>query len=169
MLKPQQQVPDLTVKTVGGSDWTLSGQSPENFIFLFFYRGYHCPICRKYLGSIDRKLDDLTSMGIHAVAISSDTEERATRSKEEWKVQNLPIGYGLSIEEARRWGLYVSKGIKADEPEIFNEPGLFIVRPNLELYAASIQTMPFTRPSIDELIGGFSYIIQNAYPGRGEA
>ena len=157
------------MKTVSGSDWTLSGQSLENFIFLFFYRGYHCPICRKYLGSIDRKLDELTSMGIHAVAISSDTEERATRSKEEWKVQNLPIGYGLSIEEARRWGLYVSKGIKADEPEIFSEPGLFIVRPNLELYAASIQTMPFTRPSIDELIGGFSYIIQNAYPGRGEA
>lgn len=67
MLKPQQQVPDLTVKTVGGSDWTLSGQSPENFTFLFFYRGYHCPICRKYLGSIDRKLDELSSMGIHAV------------------------------------------------------------------------------------------------------
>ena len=169
MLKPQQQVPDLTVKTVGGPEWTLSGHSPENFTFLFFYRGYHCPICRKYLGSIDRKIEDLSSMGIHAAAISSDSEERARRSKEEWKVQNLPIGCGLSIEEARRWGLYVSNGIKADEPELFSEPGLFIVRPNLELYAASIQTMPFTRPSIDELIGGFSYIVQNNYPGRGKA
>ncbi|REK10784.1 MAG: AhpC/TSA family protein [Planctomycetota bacterium] len=169
MLKPQAKVPDLTVKTVGGPDWTLSKQLPENFTFVFFYRGYHCPICRKYLDSIDRKLDDLSALGIDAVAISSDSEERATRSKEEWKVQNLPIGYGLSIEEARHWGLYVSKGIKADEPELFSEPGLFIVRPNLELYAASIQTMPFTRPSIDELISGFSYIIQNDYPGRGEA
>ncbi|PQO29834.1 AhpC/TSA family protein [Bremerella cremea] len=169
MLKPKQRVPDLTVKTVGGPEWTLSGQSPENFTFLFFYRGYHCPICRKYLGSIDRKFDDLSSMGIYAVAISSDSEERATRSKDEWKVQHLPIGYGLSIDQARHWGLYISRAIKADEPEIFSEPGLFIVRPNLELYAASLQTMPFTRPSIEELIGGFSYIIQNDYPGRGEA
>ncbi|MDM4015144.1 peroxiredoxin-like family protein [Roseiconus lacunae] len=169
MLKPRAKVPDLTVNTVGGPDWTLSQQLPENFTFVFFYRGYHCPICRKYLGSIDRKLDELSALGIDAVAMSSDSEERATRSKEEWNVQNLPIGYGLSIEQARQWGLYVSKGIKTDEPELFSEPGLFIVRPNLELYAASIQTMPFTRPSIDELIGGFSYIIKNDYPGRGEA
>lgn len=169
MLKPQARVPDLTVKTVGGPDWKLSEQSAENFTFVFFYRGYHCPICRKYLGSIDRKLDELSALGIEAVAISSDSAERATRSKEEWRIENLPLGYSLSIEDARKWGLYVSKAIKPDEPKIFSEPGLFIVRPNGELYAASIQTMPFTRPSIDELIGGFSYIIQNDYPGRGEA
>ena len=60
MLKPQAKVPDLTVKTVGGPDWKLSEQSPENFTFVFFYRGYHCPICRKYLGSIDRKLGALS-------------------------------------------------------------------------------------------------------------
>ena len=169
MLKPQAKVPDLTVKTVGGPDWILSEQSPEHFTFVFFYRGYHCPICRKYLGSIDRKLDELASLGINAVAISSDSKERATRSKEEWRIENLPIGYDLSIEEARTWGLYVSKAIKPDEPEIFSEPGLFIVRPDNELYAASIQSMPFTRPSIDELIAGFRYIIDNDYPGRGEA
>ncbi|WP_166831819.1 peroxiredoxin-like family protein [Thalassoroseus pseudoceratinae] len=168
MIKPQTQVPELTVKTVGGPDWTLSQQSPEHFTFVFFYRGYHCPICRKYLGSIDRKLDELSALGINAVAISSDSEERATRSKEEWRIQNLPIGYGLSIEDARKWGLYVSEAIKPDEPEIFSEPGLFIVRPDGELYAASIQTMPFTRPGIEELIAGFKYIIDNDYPGRGE-
>lgn len=168
MLKPQAKVPNLTVKTIGGPDWTLSEQSPENFTFVFFNRGYHCPICRKYLGSIDRKLDELSALGIKAVAISSDSEERAARSKEEWRIQNLPIGYGLSIEDARKWGLYVSKAIKPDEPELFSEPGLFIVRPSGDLYAASIQTMPFTRPGIDELIAGFKYIIDNDYPGRGE-
>ena len=107
--------------------------------------------------------------GLHAIAICSENEERATRRKDEWKFENLPFGYGLSIEQTRQWGLYVSKGIKPDEPELFSELTLFSVRPNLELYAASIQTMSFTRPSIDELIGGFSYIIQNGYPDRGEA
>ncbi len=169
MIKPQTKVPDLTVKTVGGDDWTLAEESPEHFTFVFFYRGYHCPICRNYLKSIDRKMDELASLGISAIAISSDSEERATRSKEEWKLENIRVGYGLSIDEARGWGLYVSKAISDSEPDIFSEPGLFIVRPDGELYAASIQTMPFTRPSIDELIGGFKYIIPNGYPGRGES
>jgi hypothetical protein len=29
--------------------------------------------------------------------------------------------------------------------------------------------MPFTRPNIEELIKGFTYIVENDYPGRGEA
>lgn len=169
MLKPQKQVPALSVKTVGGSEWSLGEQRPEHFTFVFFYRGYHCPICKKYLNSIDEKVDELESMGINAVAISSDSEERATKSKEEWGIEKLPVGYGLSIEKAREWGLYVSKGVKDSEPEIFSEPGLFVVRPDGELYAASIQTMPFTRPGIEELIGGFKFVIDKGYPGRGEA
>ena len=169
MIKPQSQVPDLTVNTVDGHMWSLRDQHPEHFTFVFFYRGYHCPICRKYLSSIDRKLDELSSLGIKAIAISSDSEERAARSRDEWKIRNLPVGYGLSIDDARRWRLYVSRAIKPNEPDIFSEPGLFVVRPNGELYAASIQTMPFTRPVIDELISGFRFIIENNYPGRGEA
>lgn len=169
MLKPQTQLPQLTVKTVDGPDWTLSEQSPENFTFLFFYRGYHCPICRQYLGSIDRKIEELSSMGISVVAISSDSLERARSSKEEWHLANIPIGYGLSIDEARKWGLYISRSISAGEPEQFSEPGLFVARPDGELYAASIQTMPFARPRIEDLISSFNYIIAHQYPGRGEA
>ncbi len=169
MLKPQTQVPELSLRTVNGQDWNLRHQSPEHFTFLFFYRGYHCPICRKYLNSIDEKMDEISSRGIAAIAISGDSQERAEKSVEEWKIKNLPVGYGFSIEEAREWGLYISKSIKPEEPEIFSEPGLFIVRPDGELYAASIQTMPFTRPDIDELLTGIDFIIKKGYPGRGEA
>lgn len=169
MIKPQSKVPPLSVSTIDGPEWNLAEQTPENFTFVFFYRGYHCPICRKYLSSIDRQLDELAELGIHAVAISSDNEERARKSKEEWKIDRLPLGYRLSIEDARNWGLYVSKAIKPSEPEEFSEPGLFVVRPDGELYAASIQSMPFTRPGTEELVTGFGYIISNNYPGRGEA
>lgn len=168
MLKPQAKTPPLTVKTVDGGQWNIKERRPENFTFIFFYRGLHCPICGQYLKTIDQKMDELAELGIDAVAISSDTEERARKSQERWRIKNLTIGYGLSIEHAREWGLYVSKAIKDGEPTEFSEPGLFIVRPDGELYAASIQTMPFTRPDIDELISGFKYIIANGYPGRGE-
>ena len=169
MIKPQTQVPDLSLPTADGKTWTLNETKPEHFTFAFFYRGYHCPICKNYLRSIDQKLDDLAELGIAAVAVSSDTQERAQQSKDEWGITRLPMAYGLSIDEARRWGLYVSKAIKDQEPALFSEPGLFVVRPDGTLFAASIQTMPFTRPAIGELIAGFGYIVKHQYPARGEA
>lgn len=169
MLKPLTKVPALTVNTVGGESWSLYAQTPEHLTFVFFYRGLHCPICGSYLKSIDRKLDELAELGIQVIAISGDSEERAARAVDKWRLQHLRVGYGLPLEEAREWGLYVSRAINDGEPALFSEPGLFIVRPDGELYAASIQTMPFTRPSIDELISGFQYIIPNGYPGRGES
>ena len=169
MLKPQAKVPDLSLPLAGGGSWSLSEEKPDNFSFLFFYRGYHCPICKSYLRSISRKLEDLQQLGISAIAISSDSEDRAKKTVDEWGIADLRTAYALPIKSAREWGLYVSKAIKDSEPEIFSEPGLFIVRPDGELYAAAIQTMPFTRPGIDELLGGFKYIVEHGYPGRGEA
>lgn len=169
MLKPQTKVPNLTLPLVQGGEWSLADETPENFSFLFFYRGYHCPICKGYLRSIVSKIDSLNELGISALAISSDSIERAEKSVSEWGVEGLRVAHSLPIETARQWGLYVSKAIKDNEPEFFSEPGLFIIRPDGELYAASIQTMPFTRPAIEELISGFSYIVKHGYPGRGES
>ena len=44
-LIPRQPVPELSVRTVGGSTWNMSEQSPENFTLVVFFRGLHCPIC----------------------------------------------------------------------------------------------------------------------------
>lgn len=33
------------------------------------------------------------------------------------------MAYGLTIHEARRWGLYISAAINAGELERFSEPG----------------------------------------------
>ncbi|MEM1212396.1 MAG: peroxiredoxin-like family protein [Planctomycetota bacterium] len=169
MIKPQTAVPPLSLPTLDGGPWTLNASKPSHFTFLFFYRGYHCPICKNYLRSIQQKLEPLDELGISAVAISSDTQERAQKSRDEWGIDRLPMAYGLSIDEARSWGLYVSRGINAGEPERFSEPGLFVVEPDGTLFAASIQTMPFTRPAIQELLAGFSYIVNQGYPARGEA
>ncbi len=49
-LMPRQPVPSLDVPTVGGGTWSLSGQTPEKFTMIVFYRGLHCPICSLYLG-----------------------------------------------------------------------------------------------------------------------
>lgn len=168
-IRPAQPVPDLDVPLVDGGRFRLAEQCPGTFMLINFYRGHHCPICRTYLRELDQKLDDFATRGIDVVAISTDTAERAGASRREWQLERLPVGYGLSIADARRWGLFVSRAISDKEPQEFAEPGLFLVRPDRTLYAASIQTMPFARPHFADLLAAVDYISKNQYPPRGEA
>jgi len=88
---------------------------------------------------------------------------------EAWEVDELNIDYGFKTEDARKWDLYISEGIKDNEPKAFFEPGLFLIKPDNTLYAASIQTMPFARPKFDEMLKAIDFVIEKDYPARGEA
>lgn len=168
MIKPREKAPEIKINLVNDTQWKLSEQSPENFTMIVFYRGKHCPICKKQLQELQRKLDKFTERGIGVIAISSDTEEVAKATYEEWEIGDIPVGYNFSIEEARNWGLFISKGIKK-EPEYFTEPGLFILKSDGTVYWESIQSMPFARPSFNDVLSGIDYILNEGYPARGEA
>ena len=160
--------------TVGGGSWVLSDRKPEFLSMLVFYRGLHCPICKPYLRDLDRKLGDFEDLGIEAVALSTDSKERAEQTKADWGIETLPIGYGVSIEKAREWGLFISSSIGKtsigiEEPALFAEPGLFLVKPDGTLYGSNVQTMPFARPVFDQLLQSMTMIKQRNYPARGEA
>lgn len=175
MLIPRQAVPKLSVPTLKQATWTLHEQQAENFILLAFYRGLHCPLCQKYITDLNRRLSDIQQRGVTVLALSSDTEERARDAQTNWGLsEELEIGYGLSIEKAREWGLFISKSrgktsLGIEEPPIFSEPALFLLRPDFSLYASSVQTMPFARPLFAELVGAIDFILANDYPARGEA
>ena len=168
-LTPRQAVPTLEVPTLSGQSFRLADQHPEAFTMLVYYRGLHCPICKGYIRDLDSKLADFQALGVSVLALSSDTAARARQQQADWGIEHLDLGHSLSIDKAREWGLYVSRGFKEPEPEIFSEPGLFLIRPDGTLYAAAVQTMPFTRPNFAELLKGLEYIIKKDYPARGEA
>ena len=167
-IKPNTKAPGLNIDIIGQDSWKLENQTPEHFTMVVFYRGYHCPICSTYLKDLDNKLDAFSKKGVEVLAVSTDTRKRAELAKAEWDLPQLPVGYGLTIEEARSWGLYISSGISDQEPEQFAEPGLFLIRPDQTLYAASIQTMPFARPPFSDVLGAMDFILGNNYPARGE-
>ncbi len=174
MLKPRTKTPDLDIDTLEGGTWRLSDQKPENFTMIVAYRGLHCPICRPYLAELDRNIDEFKKRGVEVITISGDTKERAQSAKDEWKLKNLRIGYGLSIPNAREWGLYISTSrgktsAGVVEPDQFNEPGLFLVKPDQTLYASSVATMPFARPHFDEILNAINFVVDKDYPARGEA
>ena len=107
------------------------------------------------------------------IAISSDDATRAQAMAEKIGASQLRIGYGLPLEVARSWGLYLSSGrgktsIGIEEPALFSEPGVFLVRPDHSIYYLSVQSMPFVRPSFAEMLGALDFVIKNDYPARGE-
>ena len=169
MLKPGSKAPELEVKTLDGGNWRLSEQRPEQFTMVVFYRGFHCPVCKGYLQQLEQKIEEFQARGVDVIAISGDTQERAERSAEEWELAKVPIGYGQSVESVREWGLFVSHAIEEEEPDLFGEPGLFLIRPDGSVYYESIQSMPFGRPSFRELLGALDFVAKADYPARGEA
>ena len=173
-LIPRRSVPSLSVPTLGGGTWTLEDRSPERFLMIVFYRGYHCPVCTTYMRELDRLKDEFTRRGIEVVAISSDTQERAEMARDKWGLETITIGHDLPITKAREWGLYVSESrgkssSGVEEPAIFSEPGVFVLRPDRTLYWASTSTMPFARPHFNEMIQAFDFVEKLDYPARGEA
>jgi peroxiredoxin len=126
---PRQPAPSLVVDLVGGSVFALAKEMPANFTLIAFYRGLHCPICKTQVRELDSQLDEFDSRGVGVAAVSCDSEERATRSKEVWAVTRLRLGYGLSLASARQWGVFISTGrgmtsAGVEEPARFSEPAL---------------------------------------------
>jgi len=174
MLKPRQVVPPLEVTTAAGRPWKLAEQTPDSFTMVVFYRGLHCPQCQRYVKGLAEQRDAFEQRGVAVIAISTDERERAEQAKEQWQLDGLTVGYGLSLEQARAWGLYISnsRGVTSvgiEEPRQFNEPGLFLVRPDGTLYWAAVQSVPFARPHFDEVLNAIDFIKAKDYPPRGEA
>jgi peroxiredoxin len=174
MLKPRAAVPPLEVSTLEGKPWRLSEQHPESFTLAVFYRGLHCPVCSRYVKGLADSLSDFRERGVEVIAISADDGQRAERARQEWQTGDLAIGFGLSIEQARAWGLYISSSrgktsAGIEEPAQFNEPGLFLVRPDGTLFWAAVQSVPFARPHFDEVLKAIDFIKERDYPPRGDA
>ena len=173
MLFPRQSAPELAVETLAHGSFDLATDVPERMTLICFYRGLHCPICAMYLKELERLTGEFAERGVTTIAISSDSEPRAREMQKKIAAQNLRIGYGLALSDARKWGLYISTSrgktsIGIEEPALFSEPGLFLLRPDRTIYYLSVQSMPFVRPNFKELLQAIDFAIEHDYPARGE-
>ncbi|HKJ63325.1 MAG TPA: peroxiredoxin-like family protein [Hyphomicrobiales bacterium] len=173
MLIPRAKTPPLKVDTLSHGRFSLPEDGADRFTLVTFYRGLHCPICGNYLRELERLTPEFEERGVKTIAISSDGQDRAKQMADKIEAAKLRIGYALSLSVAKDWGLYISTSrgktsIGIEEPPLFSEPGLFLVRPDQTLYYASVQTMPFVRPAFKELVQALDFAIANNYPARGE-
>ncbi len=165
---PKHTAPDLHFPLLDGNQWSLADQNPDNFTLVVFYRGLHCPLCKKYLQQLQELLPEFVQRGVSVVAVSMDSEKRARLSRQKWELSNLTLGYSLSEKLARDWALYLSAGVKDGEPSEFSEPGLFLIDSGNQVYYSAISSNPWGRPYLPSFVKAVDYIIQSGYPARGE-
>jgi len=166
-LMPDTAAPALRLPLVGGATFDLAAESPENFTMVLFYRGYHCPVCKGYLGNLVGLLEDFEKAGFSVVAASMNDEALAQKSVEEWELGKLRVAYSVTLEDAKSWGLWVSKAFKDVEADFFVEPGLFWIKPDGSLYLVDISNMPWARPDLGNLLSKVPYALEHNYPARG--
>ena len=166
-ITPDAQAPDLKLPLVGGGTFDLAQESPKTFTMVLFYRGYHCPVCKNYLGGLVEVLKEYEAAGFTVVAASMNGPDLAQKAVDEWALGDLRVAHSLTVEQAKDWGLWISKAFKEVEADIFTEPGLFWIRPDGRVYLADISNMPWARPDLKMLLSKVGYALENDYPARG--
>ncbi len=171
--KPGKLPPQLSLSLTGGGstdDLYLGTGEGGRFTLVVFYRGLHCPVCRRQLKELDERLAELRAVGVgRVVAVSMESEERSEQVVARWGLSSLPVAWGLTEQQAREWGLFISTAIKEGEPSVFSEPGMFILDSDGTVYWSNVASMPFGRPPLDDIIAGIVYANDHDYPARGSA
>ncbi|MFN2327911.1 MAG: redoxin domain-containing protein [Chromatocurvus sp.] len=110
---------------------------------------------------------DFSKMDVQIVAVSTDPEEKARKFAVESGL-DIEVAYGLSLEQARALGLYISTPLcDAETDKLFAEPGLFLIRPDGGLHFVEISSAPFCRPDLAMIKMGVGVIQNKDYPARG--
>jgi peroxiredoxin len=173
---PGDTMPAIDARLAGGGRWALAREKAEKLALLAFYRGIFCPICRVWLADLDRLVPEFEQRGVSVIALSCDKKDGAERAVKDWGLKNLRVGYNVGINEVRKAGLYISEGrglnsvTSQKEPMLFAEPALLLVRPEGELYAAWIQSTPYARVHIAEILAAVdNFTARNLPQPRGSA
>lgn len=159
--------PPIGWEAVGGG--RIEPAQASDWHLLVVYRGKHCPLCKTYLDTLNGLLDDFEAAQIAVCAVSADSRDKAETEVAEcgWK---FPVGYGLSVEQMRQLGLYVSQPLSAEETDRpFSEPGVFVLNPQGQVQIVDVSNAPFARPDLKSLLKGVRFVKDKNYPIRGAA
>ena len=165
---PRQLAPALDLPIAGGGRFNLAAHKAEKFTLLMFYRGIFCQRCRGNLRELDEKIDRLSALGTSVVAISMDDAAKAEQTRKDWDLKHVRVAYGMSIETARDWDLFLSTGIRSDEAPLFSEPACFLIRADGTVQFAVINSMQRMRPYPEDIIDTIARMVETGEPGRGE-
>ena len=160
--------PRLAIPELKGGMLTLGEpRGNHDWQMVVVYRGLHCPICKKYLATLEGLVPEFAELGVDVVTVSGDPLEKARQMAQDQNL-SLAIGYDLSVTQMRELGLFVSdprSPLETDRP--FAEPGLFVINAEGDIQIIDLSNAPFARPDLQSLLNGVKFIRDKDYPLRG--
>ncbi|MEH6445592.1 MAG: redoxin domain-containing protein [Oceanospirillaceae bacterium] len=169
-LLPGMQFPSISLNTLDAQSIDLAAKKEGcDWKLVVVYRGKHCPLCVKYLNTLEQHREALLELKVDVAAVSADREEQLSEFNEKLTV-NFPIHYGLSLQQMQQLGLFISSPRSEQENDhLYPEPAIFVVNEQGLLHLVSTSNNPFIRPEISELVAGISWLKnpENNYPIRG--
>jgi peroxiredoxin len=166
-LKPSMPAPSLSFDTIGKGRWSLAETHPRALDLIAFYRGNFCPYCKDFISSLEARAPAFLERGIDLTAISMDPVDLADRSVSDWQLKSLVVGYGLDLQAARAWRLFVTSRASGQGTSTFCEPALMLITPDKRVYAMVLQSIPSGRPDLDNFLKGLDFLAEHGYPVRG--
>lgn len=169
-IKAGATFPEMEVQLLDGEMTELG--KPENgydWKLVVVYRGKHCPICTKYLNTLETVKKSFYDNGIDVIAVSGDSKAQLEDHLEALDI-SFPIAYGLTIEQMNTLGLYISDPRSAKETDHpFAEPAVFIINSEGKIQIVDLSNAPFSRPDLEALADGLVFVRkpENNYPIRG--
>jgi len=139
------EIPDFEVNLLAGGVWRSRELVAGRFTLLNIYRGKWCHQCARHLKELDLLVPEFASREVAVVAVSADTRQRALEFYEKLGLQNLRVGYEITIDKARQLGVFVSSKAKEEEMPLFYEPAHFLIGTNHKVFAAWISSCAFAR------------------------
>ena len=169
-IKAGSPFPNIVVKGLNDEDVNLGEISQGvDWKMVVVYRGKHCPLCTKYLNKFETFKDKIAALGVEIIAVSADSKAQLQGHIENLDI-SFPICYGLSIEDMKALGVYISNPRSEKETDHpFAEPGLFVINEKGQVQVIDISNGPFVRPEIESIVAGLGFIKapENNYPIRG--
>lgn len=150
--------PEIDLPILGGGRRSLArARDGYEWLVVLVYRGKHCPLCTTYLKELNTVLPALAEQNVDVIAVSADSELRASAHMAEVKPQ-FDVAYELTIAQMQQLGLYISgtqNGVDVAAP--FAEPGLFVIDEHGVLQITDISNVPFARPSLEWIGKGIGF------------
>ena len=169
-IKAGAAFPEMKVQVLGDGMTQLG--KPENghdWKLVVVYRGQHCPICTKYLNTLETVKKSFYDNGVDVIAVSGDSKSQLESHLEEIDI-SFPIAYDLTIEQMNTLGLYISDPRSAKETDHpFAEPAVFVINSEGKIQIVDLSNAPFSRPDLEALADGLVFVRkpENNYPIRG--
>lgn len=166
-LIPGQPFPAIDLPRVGGGRLTNADFDAPFMTVLNVYRGLHCPRCKAQLADFTAHRGDFDAAGIKVVSISTDPVDRADQAMAEWGLGDMPVGYDLTVAQARALGLFISEAIREGETAFFAEAAVFLIAEDGTLWGSAVNTFPFMRPTAAMILDAAETRRARNYPPRG--